>query len=71
MSAEGWAQAREALGNDVWKNEWQNEANRMMWLTDLSADQLRTLRDEASIFWTQLDGDVQSYLNSIIEGEEK
>lgn len=71
MSAEGWAQAREALGNDVWKNEWQNEANRMMWLTDLSADQLRTLRDEASIFWTQLDGDVQDYLNSIIEGEEK
>lgn len=71
MSAEGWAQAKEALGNDVWKNEWQNEANRMMWLTDLSADQLRTLRDEASIFWTQLDGDVQSYLNSIIEGEEK
>lgn len=71
MSAEGWAQARKALGNDVWKNEWQNEANRMMWLTDLSADQLRTLRDEASIFWTQLDGDVQSYLNSIIEGEEK
>lgn len=71
MSAEGWAQAREALGNDVWKNEWQNEANRMMWLTDLSADQLRTLRDEASIFWTQLDGDVQNYLNSIIEGEEK
>lgn len=71
MSAEGWAQARKALGNDVWKNEWQNEANRMMWLTDLSADQLRTLRDEASIFWTQLDGDVQDYLNSIIEGEEK
>lgn len=71
MSAEGWAQAREALGNDVWKNEWQNEANRMMWLTDLSADQLRTLRDEASVFWTQLDGDVQNYLNSIIEGEEK
>lgn len=71
MSAEGWAQAKEALGNDVWKNEWQNEANRMMWLTDLSADQLRTLRDEASIFWTQLDGDVQNYLNSIIEGEEK
>lgn len=71
MSAKGWAQAREALGNDVWKNEWQNEANRMMWLTDLSADQLRTLRDEASIFWTQLDGDVQNYLNSIIEGEEK
>lgn len=71
MSAEGWAQARKALGNDVWKNEWQNNKNRMEWLLDLSADQLRTLRDEATIFWTQLDGDVQSYLNSIIEGEEK
>ena len=71
MSAEGWAQARKALGNDVWQNGWQNNANRMEWLVDLSADQLRTLRDEATIFWTQLDGDVQSYLNSIIEGEEK
>lgn len=40
---------------------------RMTGLFDLSAKQLTTLKEEAPLFWTKLDKDVQEYLNKIIE----
>ncbi len=40
---------------------------RMTGLFNLSAKQLTTLKEEAPLFWTKLDKDVQEYLNKIIE----
>lgn len=68
MSDEGWRQAQAALGSD-WKKEY-GDKSRMDWLFNLSAEQLSKLK-EAGVFWAKLDDDVQGYLNSIIEGQER
>lgn len=66
MSAEGWAQAREALGADFDKAT----SERMAGLFDLSVEQVEKLK-EADIFWSKLDDDVREYLQGIIDGEER
>ena len=68
MSDSGWKQALDALGTSTYN---YIKEGRMTGLFDLSVEQLTKLRDEAPIFWAKLDGDVQDYLNSIIEGGEK
>ena len=39
----------------------------MTGLFDLTADQLSELQDEAPTFWAKLDGDVQEYLQNVID----
>lgn len=71
--------------NNMSQNEWDQWNNfaksigknpddvggRMTGLFDLTADQLEKLKEDAPAFWAKLDGDVQDYLNKIIEGEER
>lgn len=66
MSQEGWNQAAQVLGKDF---GWATDG-RMTGLFDLSIEQLKELQEKAPSFWAQLDGDVQNYLNSIIESEK-
>lgn len=68
MNGNAWAQAREALGED-WKDSYDDKG-RMKWLFELSAEQLKKLK-EADIFWSKLDEDVREYLDRIIDGEEQ
>ena len=44
---------------------------RMTGLFDLTVEQLEKLKSEAPAFWAKMDGDVQEYLNGIIDGEER
>lgn len=44
---------------------------RMTGLFDLTAEQLEKLQEKAPVFWAKMDGDVQDYLNKIIEGQER
>ena len=44
---------------------------RLSGLFNLTAEQLEKLKEEAPGFWSKLDGDVQNYLNKIIEGGER
>lgn len=43
----------------------------MTGLFDLTVEQLEKLKSEAPAFWAKMDGDVQEYLNGIIDGEER
>lgn len=72
---------RKSLSQSEW-DQWDEFARsigmdpndiggRMTGLFDLTADQLEKLKEEAPAFWAKLDGDVQSYLDKIIEGGER
>lgn len=70
MSAEGWAQAANAMGISV--SAFQGMmGGRMTGLFDLSAEQLKKLQEEAPLFIANLDSETQDYINAIIEGGEK
>ena len=43
----------------------------MTGLFDLTVEQLEKLKSEAPAFWAKMDGDVQEYLNGIMDGEER
>lgn len=70
---------RKNMGRNEWE-QWDNFARSIGWdpndiggrmtgLFDLTAEQLEKLKFEAPSFWAKMDGDVQKYLNGIIEGE--
>lgn len=72
---------RNSMSQEMW-NQWDEFAKsigkdpdfiggRLSGLFDLTAEQLEKLKEEAPGFWSKLDGDVQNYLNKIIEGEER
>lgn len=72
---------RNSMSQELW-DQWNEFAKsigkdpdfiggRLSGLFDLTAEQLEKLKEEASGFWFKLDGDVQNYLNKIIEGEER
>lgn len=61
-------EAKAALGTIDFK---KIQGNRMLGLFDLSIEQLEKLKSEAPTFWAELDDDVRSYLDSIIEGAER
>ena len=67
ISQEGQEQARRALGEDKYG---KIISGRMTGLFDLSIEDLKKLRNEASVFWAQLDGDVRKYLEDIIKAGE-
>ena len=72
---------RNSMSQELW-DQWDEFAKsigqnpdaiggRLTCLFDLTAEQLEKLKEEAPGFWSKLDGDVQNYLNKIIEGEER
>lgn len=72
---------RNSMSQELW-DQWDEFAKsigqnpdaiggRLTGLFDLMAEQLEKLKEEAPGFWSKLDGDVQNYLNKIIEGEER
>ena len=72
---------RNSMSQELW-DQWDEFAKsigkdpdfiggRLSGLFDLTAEQLEKLKEEASGFWFKLDGDVQNYLNKIIEGGER
>ena len=69
MSNEGWSQW-DSFADSIGMNP-NNVGGRMTGLFDLTAKQLEKLKQDAPTFWAKLDGDVQEYLNKIIEGEER
>ena len=71
MTAEDWENIARALGMNVGSAQRTIGTSRMTGLFDLTAEQLRKLKEEAPEFWAKMDGDVQKYLQSIIDGSEK
>ncbi len=66
MSKEGWDELRKAAQSIGF--DYNSVADgRMTGLFDLTADQLSELQDEAPTFWAKLDGDVQEYLQNVID----
>ena len=72
---------RNSMSQELW-DQWDEFAKsigkdpdfiggRLSGLFDLTAEQLEKLKEEAPGFWSKLDGDVQNYLNKIIEGGER
>lgn len=72
---------RNSMSQELW-DQWDEFAKsigkdpdfiggRLSGLFDLTTEQLEKLKEEAPGFWSKLDGDVQNYLNKIIEGGER
>lgn len=72
---------RNSMSQELW-DQWDEFAKsigkdpdfiggRLSGLFNLTAEQLEKLKEEAPEFWSKLDGDVQNYLNKIIEGGER
>lgn len=73
ITSEAWAEYWGAIGK-AGISQWEAQeavAGRMTGMFDLTAEQLRILRNEAQLFWAQLDEDTREYLNAIIEVDEK
>lgn len=64
MSSTAWNEAKKALGNDFYK--YGIGDGRMTGLFDLSVEQLKKLQSDAPLFWAELHGDTQKYLQQII-----
>jgi hypothetical protein len=67
MSEEAMEAASKALGGNARDLLGKTASG----LFDLSAEQLKKLKEEAPQFWARLDTEVQNYLNNIIEGAER
>lgn len=68
ISGAAWAEL------EAWKGANQVYADfggRMTALFDLSSEQLATLKRDAPLFWSQLHGDVQNYLDKIIQAGDE
>lgn len=70
-SSSDWQDIANALDMSVNAAKEFIGTGRMTGLFDLTAEQLEKLKSEAPAFWAKMDGDVQEYLNGIIEGEER
>ncbi len=73
MTDEGWNQVKQWASNNGINGTALSSitGGRMTGLFDLTAEQLEKLKSDAPVFWAKLDGDVQTYLNSIIESNDK
>lgn len=70
-SSSDWQDIANALDMSVNAAKEFIGTGRMTGLFDLTAEQLEKLKSEAPTFWAKMDGDVQEYLNGIIEAEER
>lgn len=70
-SSSDWQDISDALDMSVNAAKEFIGTGRMTGLFDLTVEQLEKLKSEAPAFWAKMDGDVQEYLNGIIDGEER
>ena len=70
-SSSDWQDIADALDMSVNAVKEFIGTGRMTGLFDLTVEQLEKLKSEAPAFWAKMDGDVQEYLNGIIDGEER
>ena len=70
-SSSDWQDIADALDMSVNAAKELIGTGRMTGLFDLTVEQLEKLKSEAPAFWAKMDGDVQEYLNGIIDGEER
>lgn len=70
-SSSDWQDIADALDMSVNVAKEFIGTGRMTGLFDLTVEQLEKLKSEAPAFWAKMDGDVQEYLNGIIDGEER
>lgn len=63
-----WQDIASALDMSVQAAKEFIGTGRMTGLFDLTTEQLEKLKSEVPAFWAKMDGDVQEYLNGIIEG---
>lgn len=70
-SSSDWQDIADALDMSVNAAKEFIGTGRMTGLFDLTVEQLEKLKSEAPTFWAKMDGDVQEYLNGIIDGEER
>lgn len=70
-SASDWKGIADALGMTVAAAQNLIGTSRMTGLFDLTAEQIRALRENNQVWWAEIDEDVRKYLESIIENEEK
>lgn len=70
-SSSNWQDIADALDMSVNAAKELIGTGRMTGLFDLTVEQLEKLKSEAPAFWAKMDGDVQEYLNGIIDGEER
>ena len=69
MSDEAWSQLRGISG--ALGSAYGNIVNgRMTGLFDLTLEQLNTLKEQAPLFWGELQDETKEYLQGILDGEE-
>jgi tape measure domain-containing protein len=70
ISSEGWAQLQEwATQNKITQSILDSIRNgRMTGLFDLTLEQIQTLKEQAPVFFANLDEDTRTYLNDILKG---
>jgi len=71
MDYEDWLAVAKSLGRPLDLSDNVGLGGRLTGLFELSVEQLEKLRQDAPAFWAKLDGDVQEYLNKIIEGGDR
>lgn len=69
ITSEGWAQLRTA-SNSIGFDYDSVASGRMLGLFDLTSEQLQKLKEQAPVFWANLDDQVEEYLNNIIDGSK-
>lgn len=69
ISSKAWNEAKKVLGNDFYNKGIGDD--RMTGLFDLSVEQLKRLQEDAPLFWAELKGDTQKYLQQIIDCNEE
>lgn len=68
ISDAGWSDLFAAMGKDAALKIWNS--GRMTSLFDMSYEELVKLRDEATLFYSELDKETQEYIDKIIESGE-
>ena len=63
LSKDSWNELKKALGNDTYRNI---RNGRMTALFDLTPEQIRTLQERATTFYSQLNDDTRKYLEQIV-----
>lgn len=70
MTADDWQNIAKALGVPL-EQLYDKLGGRLEGLFDLTAEQLRKIKEQSPAFWSRLDGDVKEYLEGIISGAEQ
>ena len=71
MGNDDWNNIANALGMTIDAVKNKLGSTRLTGIFDLSAEELKAIKENAYDFWASLDDDVQKYLQGIIDGEKQ